>query len=83
VAHETQKGTNTRSLLEQPGLTVAVGAVSLVGEQQAAEVSLVATPRSAFGLGKGSLFASRGWSAKSPPTTGRRQVIIKPIDALQ
>jgi len=39
MAHEAQKGTNTRGIFEQPGLSIAGGTVGLIGKQQTAEVA--------------------------------------------
>ncbi len=42
MPHEAQKGTHTRSLFEQPGLSITGGTVGRVREQQPAEVAFSA-----------------------------------------
>jgi hypothetical protein len=71
MPHETQKGTNARSLLEQPSLAIAAGAVGLVGEQQATEVAF------------GSLFVSWGAAAKPFASAGWWWIVVETIDPLQ
>ena len=70
VPQEAQESAGARSLLEQTGFPIACGAVGLVGEQQAAEVTL------------GTLL-SAACLAKSFANTGRLWDIIQPIDPLQ
>ena len=58
-------------LAEQPGFPIAAGAVGLVGEQQAAEISL------------GTRLLLTCSSAESVAATGGSRLIITPVDPLQ
>ena len=49
-------------LADQQSVGIRAGAVSLVAELDTAEITLVAPPRSAFALGKGTLLAFLGYS---------------------
>ena len=70
MTHEAQKGTNTRSLLQQPGLTIATGAMGLDGKQQSSKVTF------------GSLLAS-ATASKSIVSTLWRQIFAEATDPLQ
>lgn len=70
MAHEAHEGTNARSLREDPDLAIGAGAMGLVGEQQAAEVT--------FGT-----FLVWGFRSKSITTTGLKWVIVEAIDPLK
>ncbi len=71
VPHEAQKDTNTRSLFEQTGLSIASGTVGLVRKQQT-----VKTPFGTF-------IATSSATAKSVATAVWWRSVIQTIDALK
>ncbi len=71
VAQVAEERPGARGLAKQPGLRVGAGAVGLVGEQQAAEITL------------GSLLALAISRSKPFASTGRWRIVVASVDPLQ